>query len=97
MSRIKESINSNNGLVNWSDESTTESIFKHYEDDGRILKVYIEGQGAPIKCTSNHTGDYQLAVECVKGLYSGEKIIYRSRGVNVYSSKEWFYKIETEN
>ncbi len=94
MSRMKESINSNSGSVDWSAESTTEAIFKHYEDDGRVLKVYIEGQGGPIKCTSNHAGDYQLAVEYVKDLYSGEKIIYWSRGVNVYSSKEWFYKIE---
>ncbi|MEO1945193.1 MAG: hypothetical protein ABGY11_12905 [Candidatus Thioglobus sp.] len=81
-------------MVNWNDEATTEAIFKHYEDDGRTLKIYIDGQESPIKCTSSHTGDYEVAVEYAKLLQPDEKIKYWSRGVDVYSSKEWFYKIQ---
>jgi hypothetical protein len=80
--------------VDWSSKAITEAVFKYYEDDGHVLKIYIEGQDNPIKCTSNHTGDYQLAVEYAKDLYPGEGVIYWSRGVNVYNPKEWFYRIE---
>ena len=84
----------NSNSVNWSSEAVTIAVFKRYEDNGSIIKVYIDNQDDPIKCTSNHAGDYQLAVKLVKDLRSGEDITYYSRGVNVYSSKEWFYKIE---
>jgi len=94
MSRIKDSIISNNNSVNWNQVAKTEAVFKHFEDNGRVLKVYIDGQENPIKCTSGHIGDYQKSVEFVKDLHHGEKIMYWSRGVNVYSPKEWFYKIE---
>ena len=49
-------------MVDWNSEATTEAIFKHYEDDGRTLKIYIDGQVNPIKCTSGHSGDYEIAV-----------------------------------
>jgi hypothetical protein len=91
---MKESMISKKNSVNWSAKATTEAIFKHFEDNGHILKVYIEGQDNPIKCTSNHIGDYQNAVEYAKDLYPGEKVMYWSRGVHSYSPKEWFYKIE---
>ena len=80
--------------VNWSSEAVTEAIFKHYKDDGRTLEVYIDGQYSPIKCTSSHIGDYQLAVKYAKNLSPGQEIMYWSRGVNVYNPKQWFYKIE---
>ena len=80
--------------VNWSSEASTEAVFKHYKDDGHTLEIYIDRQDKPIKCTSSHTGDYQLAVEYVKNLNPEEQITYWSRGVNVYSPKEWFYKVE---
>ena len=85
---------SDSNKVNWSDESTTEATFKSYENDGYTLRIYIEEQDMPIKCTTGHVGDYALAVEYVKDLHAGEKIKYQSRGVHVYSPKEWFYKIE---
>lgn len=94
MGRMKNSTIGNSNSVNWSDKSITEAIFKRYEDDGHTLKIYIDGQDSPVKCTSGHTGDYELAVKYAKDLYTGEKIKYWSRGVNVYSSKDWFYKIE---
>jgi len=81
-------------MVDWNSEATTEAIFKHYEDDGRTLKIYIDGQVNPIKCTSGHSGDYEIAVEYAKDLHPGEKVKYWSRGVDVYSPKEWFYKIQ---
>jgi hypothetical protein len=95
MSRIKDLLaNGKKVPVDWSAEATTDAVFKRFEDNGYTLKVYIEGQDNPIKCTSSHTGDYQHAVEYVKDLYPGEKVIYQSRGVGSYSPKEWFYKIE---
>jgi len=94
MSKMKNSTIGNYNTVNWNDESETEAIFKHYEIDDSTLKIYIDGQDSPVKCTSRHTGDYELAVKYAKDLHPGEKIKYWSRGVNVYSPKEWFYKIQ---
>jgi len=94
MSRMKNPTMGSSNNVNWNDESITEAVFKYYEDDGFTLKIYINAQDNPIKCTSRHTGDYEQSVECAKDLHVGEKIKYWSRGVNVYSPKEWFYKIE---
>ena len=85
---------SRSDLVNWSSEAITEAVFKRYENFADMLFVYVEGQENPIVCTSNHTGDYQQAVKYVKDLCSGERVMYCTRGVNVYSPKDWFYKIE---
>lgn len=81
-------------MVNWNEEATTEAVFSHYENDGRTLKIYIEGQDYPVKCTSGHSGDYEVAAEYAKLLQPGEKVKYWSRGVGAYSPKEWFYKIQ---
>ena len=80
--------------VDWNSEAISQAVFKTYKDDGRTLSVYIHGQGNPIKCTSSHRGDYQLAVSTVKDLKDGDAVTYHSRGVNVYSPRDWFYKID---
>ena len=82
--------------VDWSSEAISQAVFKDYKDDGRTLSVYIHGQGNPIKCTSSHRGDYQLAVSTVKDLKDGDAVTYHSRGVNVYSPRDWFYKIDKD-
>ncbi|HIJ33598.1 MAG TPA: hypothetical protein HPP65_04240, partial [Gammaproteobacteria bacterium] len=82
--------------VDWNSEAKSQAVFKAYEDDGRTLSVYIHGQGNPIKCTSSHRGDYQLAVSTVKDLKDGDTVVYHSRGVNVYSPRDWFYKIDKD-
>jgi len=82
--------------VDWNSEAISQAVFKSYEDDGRTLSVYIHGQGNPIKCTSNHRGDYYLAVSTAKELKDGDKVTYHSRGVNVYSPRDWFYKIDKD-
>ena len=82
--------------VDWNSEAISQAVFKSYKDNGRVLSVYIYGQGNPIKCTSSHRGDYQLAVLTVKGLKDGDAVIYHSRGVNEYSPRDWFYKIDQD-
>jgi TPR repeat protein len=93
MSRMKESMLGNKNSVNWSAQATTEAVFKYYKDNGYTLEVYIHGQDKPIKCTSSHANDYQRAIEIVKQLSDGDHITYKSRGVDTYSSKLWFYSI----
>ena len=80
--------------VDWNSEAVSQAVFKSYKDDGKLLSVCIYGQNNPIKCTSSHYGDYQLALSEAKDLTDGDGITYYSRGTNVYSSKEWFYKID---
>jgi superfamily I DNA/RNA helicase len=38
--------------------------------------------------------DYKVAVASVKDLKDGDKVKYQSRGIDQYSPKEWFFKIE---
>ena len=82
--------------VNWSVEATTKAVFNYYEDNGHTLTIYIEGQKEPIKCTSAHTNDYQQAIKIAKQLSDGDHITYKSRGINAYSSKLWFYSISKD-
>jgi len=82
--------------VDWNSEAKSQAVFKSYEDNGRTISVYLHGQGNPIKCTSSHRGDYQLAVSTVKDLKDGDAVTYHSRGVNVYSPRDWFYKIDKD-
>jgi len=93
MSRMKESMLRSKNSVNWSAQTTTKAIFKYFEDNGHILKIYIEGQKEPIKCTSGQASNYQQSVKIAKQLSDGDQITYKSRGVDAYSSKLWFYSI----
>jgi len=82
--------------VNWNEQKKSLATFKSFKDDGRVLKVFLHDQADPIKCTSGHRGDYQRAINVVEGLKDGDLIEYRSRGVNLYSPKEWFFLIEKD-
>ena len=82
--------------VDWSQEQSSKAIFKSFKDSGRSLSVFIYGQPQPIQCTSGHSGDYQSAIRSVLGLTDGDSIVYQSRGINVYSPKEWFFRIEKD-
>ncbi len=94
-------------LINWSSEASTEAVFVKASSFGEILryeffKVKIRGQHNGIlgffEIELQRYGmtaeEQHQAVETVKDLRAGEKIIYWTRGVNVYSPKDWFYKIE---
>ena len=80
--------------VDWSKEATTTATFRRFENDGRMLKVYLHEQSHPIKCASSHRGDFTRAVEKVSSLADGQSIIYRSRGVDTYPPTEWFFRID---
>ena len=95
--------------VDWNSVASTEAVFvkvkaSHFEEilgyDFFSVKVRGQNNGIlgffEIKLQRNGmtTEEQNQAVETVKDLRSGEKMIYWTRGVNVYSTKEWFYKIK---
>jgi len=80
--------------VDWNLTAETNATFKSFEVKGNILYVYLHEQDDPIKCSSSHSGDYKKAIISVTRLKDGDKVLYVSRGVNIYSSKEWFFKID---
>jgi superfamily I DNA/RNA helicase len=81
-------------MVNWSKEKQSLATFKRYANDGRTLKIYIHEQDEPIKCTAGHRQDFHQAVSVAAQLTDGQAIRYHSRGIDTYSPKEWFYRIE---
>ena len=81
-------------MVDWTKETTSFATFKSFMNSGNTLYVHLHEQADPIKCTSGHRGDFERAVEYVKKLADGDAIKYQSRGVDRYSPKEWFYRID---
>ena len=93
--------------VDWSSEASTEAVFvkaSHFEEilgyDFFSVKTRGQHNGIlgffEIKLQRNAmtTEEQVQAVETIKDLHSGEKIIYWTRGVNIHSPEKWFYKIE---
>ena len=80
--------------VDWNQTAETNATFKSFEVKGNILYVYLHEQDVPIKCTSGHSQDYEKAIISVTRLKDGDKVLYVSKGVNVFSPKEWFFKID---
>jgi hypothetical protein len=79
---------------------STEAIFKQYIaiEDHFSLTVYVGRHDGPIKFKSNKGAtidEYDRALEVLKDLSSGEKIIiYWTQGVDIHLPKWRFYKIE---
>jgi superfamily I DNA/RNA helicase len=84
-------------MVDWAKEQQTLATFKRSVNDGRTLQVYIHEQAEPIKCTANHRQDFHRAVTLAGQLTDGQAIKYHSRGVDTYSPRQWFYRIEVLN
>jgi len=80
--------------VNWKEEAQTIATYRSSGIKNNLLLVYVYEQSNPIKCSSTHSEDYSRAIESIKSISDGDQVIFQSRGVNVYSPNDWFYKIE---
>ena len=87
--------------VNWSSETSTEAVYKGvwplFDTLGYVFfRIIVRGQDNAIKCQWKAMSNKELdqAIKTVEDLRNGEKITYWTRGVNIHSPTEWFYKIE---